>query len=188
MKKHFLFSILCLIPFLAFSQKKSIDGFLDISFGSDSATVKAAMTTRGAVRDTQSKRDLLVYNNFIMSDRKVAYAFFYFLNNKAYEAFFVFTSDFTENDIFSYYDNFSSDITAVYGKGEMTNNFVNNNSINLRRLKEGNASCKTDWVSKNKNAIELSFRALDHQDVQIILDYQDTELYNMIINKRRSDL
>jgi len=39
--KKTLFFLVFLFPCLAIAQKKSIDGFMDIPFGSDSATVKA---------------------------------------------------------------------------------------------------------------------------------------------------
>jgi len=51
-KKYLLISILFLLPFCVLAQsKKSIDGFMDIPFGSDSATVKAAVLAKGGIKN-----------------------------------------------------------------------------------------------------------------------------------------
>jgi hypothetical protein len=188
MKKHFLFTIFCLIPFLAFSQKKSIDGFLDISFGSDSATVKTAITAKGGTRiDSLCLKDRLAFTGFNMSDRKVYILYVHFVDNKAYEAYFIF-NDFNDSEALDYYDRFSADITAVYGKGNITSTFGNeNNSVRIKKLELGNASCQTDWQSKNKNLVLLGFSNFN-RSISIYLDYQSTDLLNQANAKKRSDL
>ncbi|MEO6852110.1 MAG: hypothetical protein ABI203_05180 [Mucilaginibacter sp.] len=189
MKLKLLFFILFLIPLSGFSQsKKSIDSFLDIPFGSDSATVKAALIARGAIKnDTISKKDYLAFTGLSMSTRKVLVLGVKFVDNKVYEADFMFF-DFAEADALTYYDIFSSDVASVYGKGEMSNNFGNeNNSIRIRKLKSGNSTCSTVWESKNKNTISLFFWPINNS-LFITLQYQSSTLGHLNDSKRRSDL
>jgi len=187
--KKIILLLLFAIPLSVFSQsKKSIDGFLDIPFGSDSATVKKAIEAKGGVKiDSFYKKDMLGYTGFVFSGRKVLGCLIKFVDNKAYEADFTF-ADFSEDNALSYYDDFSSDITAVYGKGDFTNNFNDSNKpMRIRRLKSGSEFCKTWWLSKNKNAILLEFHPVD-QSLQVLLQYQDTELWSIYAAKRRSEL
>src|ERR1700744_3180662 len=152
---------------------------MDIPFGSDSATVKNAMIAKGAVKiDSLSEKGISAFGGFSMSGRKVLYLFVHFVDNKAYEAYFLF-NEFSDSDALTYYDRFSNDITAVYGKGDMTSDFGStNNSYRIKQLELGNASCNTVWSSKNKNAIKLSFVPFN-RSIQIFLDYQDTALWDL---------
>ena len=190
MKSKFLFFTLFLLPFLGFSQsKKSIDGFLDIPFGSDSATVKSAIFAKGGIKnDTASHQDYLTFMNVPINGKKAIVLNVRFVDNKVYQADFIF-ADFDDIDALNYYDNFSNDITAVYDKGKMTNNFGNsNNSARIKRLKSGNASCSTYWQSKNKNTVSLFFESLEGQKLEVYLQYQSSALWDLNAAKKRSDL
>jgi hypothetical protein len=189
MVKNLLLTIFCLIPLLAFSQKKSIDGFLDIPFGSDSATVKTALTAKGGIKnDTFSHKDFLVFNGLTLSGRKVFVLKVSFVDNKAYQADFIF-NDYSESDVLQYYVNLSTDIEAVYGKGDITYDFGDsNNTTRIRRLKSGNASCKTIWQTKNKNTILLTFLPVDNTLLDIELLYRSSSLWDIYAAKKRSDL
>src|SRR6202000_1652435 len=86
-KKYLFISILFLLPFcLSAQSKKSIDSFMDIPFGSDSATVKAAIIAKGgSIRsDSQLDKGELEFVNFPMSQRHVSFLLVKFVNNKAY--------------------------------------------------------------------------------------------------------
>lgn len=188
MKKLFLLFII-IIPFTAFAQsKKSIDGFFDIPFGSDSGTVKKVFLSKGATPDhTADEKDFVSFTNFIFSNRKVSVCLIKFVDNKAYEADFYF-ADFIEKDILSYYDSLSDDIKAVYGKGDFSSNFSDSedNTKRIWRLKSGNDASKWLWVSKNKNVIALQFQNINHF-LHVELIYQDVALLNILLAKRRSD-
>ncbi|MFI5162934.1 MAG: hypothetical protein ACHQHN_16755 [Sphingobacteriales bacterium] len=188
MKKILFIVILFLAPFYSFSQnKKSIDSFIDIPFGSDSATVKAMIAAKNGVKnDAISRKDYIIFTGLSIGGHRTAMLGVKFVNNKAYEAGFMF-SDFKEDDILTYYDTFCTDITAVYGKGTMTNNFGNsNNMLRILKLKSGNATCSTVWESKNKNTISLTFRPID-QSLYVLLLYQDGVLWDLNAAERRSD-
>jgi hypothetical protein len=188
MKNLFFVMLLSLIPFSVFSQsKKSIDGFLDIPFRSDSATVKAAIISRGGIRhDTVSHKDYLVFTGLTMSGRKVFFSDVRFVNNKAYQADFAF-GDFNEKDILTYYENLSNDISAVYGNGTLTNNFTDaDNSTRIQKLRSGSATCWTVWQSENKNTITLTY-LLSDQVLYITLKYQCERLWLLNASKSKSD-
>jgi hypothetical protein len=191
MNKKALTIIFFLLPLFTFAQsKKSIDGFLDIPFGSDSATVKAAIIANGGVRiDSLSNKKDMAFAGLTVSNRKVNICIVSFVNNKAFEADFYFT-DFKDSQSLDYYDGFSADISAVYGKGKMTSDFGNlSNSQRIRRIRLGNASCSTLWKSKNKNTILLALAPmLQNKAIQIQLQYQNTDLMNLYLSKKRSDL
>ncbi len=188
MKKTLLLFIL-LIPLTLFAQsKKSIDGFLEIPFGSDSATVKNVFLSKGATEDYPSnKKDIIVFRNFIFSDRYVFSCVIKFVDNKVFEAVFLF-SDFAEKDILGYYDNISADITSIYGIGQVNNNFRSseNNSTRIGRLISEREFCKTIWQSKNNNAMTLDFESVDNSLI-IRLVYEDDDLINKSPAKIKSD-
>lgn len=187
MKKLLLLFIL-ILPLTAFSQKKSIDGFLDIPFGSDSATVKSVLISKGATRvNALCTKDELVYFDFEFSGRKVFACAVKFVDDRAYEADLIF-SDFADKQLLDYYDDLAADITAVYGKGTLTNNFGKmDNPQRIRGIKSGSASCQTLWQSKNGNAVQLKM-IYSKPNLQIALQYQDSALWNLVAAKRRSDL
>lgn len=185
--KKYLISILFLLPCLTFAQKKSIDGFMDIPFGSDSATVKAAVFAKGGTKNERlSEKDDLMFSNFSMSARPVTSFFVKFVNNKAFEGTFYF--NYSEDVILPSYDNLVTDLTAVYGKPAEVDNFDDlNNTAKIWKLKSGNIIIKTAWQSKNKNTIVLSISPVG-QLLMIQLDYQDSDLYDLNAAKRRTDL
>lgn len=184
--KNILF-LLAFLPCLAFAQKKSIDGFMDIPFGSDSASVKAAILAKGGTQvDSLCQKDRLVFTNISLSQRPVSYLSVFFVGNKAYDVFFHFT-DIGDN-ILSYYDNLAADITAVYGKAAQVANAPGyNNTEKIRKLQSGNITVKTIWQSKNRNVILLHITP-DGNSLMIELQYQDSTLWEVAASKRRSDL
>jgi hypothetical protein len=119
--KQNLFLLLFLLPCLAFAQsKKSIDGFMDIPFGSDSANVKTTILAKGGIQLNEfCKKDQLVFNGFSVSGRPILLANIFFINNKVCDAFFYFTN--VDDDILSYYDSLVADIKTIYGKPKEVN-------------------------------------------------------------------
>lgn len=188
MKKALLLFVV-IAPLIAFSQgKKSIDGFLDIPFGSDSATVKKMLLLKGSKRiDSLSGKDLIMFSGFDFSGRNIVGCTAKFVDNKACE-YDVFFNDFMESDILEYYDELAADLTAVYGKGEFQGNFGDSNNLGrIRRLKSGNAFCRTLWQSKNKNTLNLEIHS-NNGFLEIILHYESADLWALKIKERRSDL
>lgn len=185
--KRILFLCIFLFPCLAFAQKKSIDGFMDIPFGSDSLTVKAAVLEKGGRQiDSLSKKGELVFTNLSLGQRPVSYLSVYFVNNKAYDAFFHFTD--TGDNILSYYDDLATDITATYGRpAEIANASGYSNTEKIAKLLFGNIEVKTIWQAKNKNAILLHI-VPENNSLIIELRYQNSALWDLAAAKRRSDL
>lgn len=187
--KRNLFLLLFLLPCLAFAQsKKSIDGFMDIPFGSDSATVKATVLAKGGTQiDTLSKKDMLAFSGFSVSGRPVFVASIFFINNKACDAFFAFTD--ADDDILSYYDSLVSDIKVIYGKPKEVDDVPGLiNTAKIRKIKSGNIVIRTMWQSKNKNTIDVQIIPANDQSLNVILEYRNDDLWNEAAAKRRSDL
>lgn len=187
--KKFLLLLIILAPLCTFSQgKKSIDGFLNMPFGSDSATVKTVLLSKDSQKiDSLSGKDLIMFSGFDFSGRKICCCSVKFVDNKACE-YDVYFAEFNEGDILKYYDDLLADITAVYGDGELQDNFGDsNNSTRIRRLKSGSAFCKTLWQSKNKNVLDLEIHS-NNGFLEIILHYESASLWALKFSERRSDL
>jgi len=122
MKKTLFITLLFLIPFLGFSQTtKPIDGFLGIKFGSTKAAVIAAIKARGGRINKASKNDYLAFDNVHLGHRETDMFLIRFVDNKAYEADFVFKPA-DENHAIQYYDRLISDLDDIYGVGNSTKN------------------------------------------------------------------
>src|ERR1700743_1393470 len=182
MKKYLLIPILFLMPYLALAQKKSIDGFMDIPFGSDSATVKAAVLTKGGKQEYgQSQKDFLSFNGFSLTETPVQDFIVKFTNNKAYDAFFYFA--YSDDNILAAYNGLVTDVTAVYGKPIEANNFDDlSNTTRIWKLKSGNIVIKTLWVSKNKNSVSITITPIN-QSLLLLLRYQDDSLFDLAAAK-----
>lgn len=188
MKKLLLLFIL-ILPLTVFSQKKSIDGFLDIPFGSDSVTVIKTLLSKGSKKvGSLSNEGVMKFTGFEFSDRKAFECEVRFVDNKAYQLNLSFT-DFDEKDVLYYYDNFSNDITSVYGNGILADNFGDENDLTkIRRLKLGSNFVHTTWQAKNKNTVRIQIVTDDQQSLLIMLEYQDNDLWMVNAAKRRADL
>jgi len=185
--KNILSLLILLLPCFAFAQKKSIDGFMDIPFGSDSATIKNAVFTKGGKQiDSLSRKDNLAFLNFSLGQRHVMTFFVTLLDNKAFDASFYFVE--SDELTVAFYNNLVEDITAVYGKPSKTDNFNQfNNATKIRKVRSGNIVIKTVWQSKNKNTITVQIKSAD-QIVMTNLEYQDSALWDQYDARRRSDL
>ncbi|MBS1519544.1 MAG: hypothetical protein JST50_01000 [Bacteroidetes bacterium] len=186
--KNILSLLIFLLPCLTFAQKKSIDGFMDIPFGSDSATVKAAVLAKGGKQvDSLCTKNELVFSNFSLSQRPVSYLFVDFVKNKAYKAMFSFK--YSDNDILYAYDDLVSDITAVYGKPFEADNYpeFRSTAAKIRKVWSKDIVIKTIWIAKNKNGMGLEIEPFD-ESLTLTLLYEDTSLEKIVDNKRQSDL
>jgi len=136
--------------------------------------------------DTLSKKDILVFSNFSLSNRSVSSLKVYFVNNKAFDALFYFSYD--DADIFSNCDNLVTDLTAIYGKPDSYNTGGQmSNTAKIRKIRAGNVNVNFAWISKNKNAISVNIE-LVNQMLTVCLRYEDGPLYDLDAAKRRSDL
>ena len=186
--KKILFLLILLLPCLAFAQKKSIDGFMDIPFGSDSATVKAAVLAKGGRQiDSLCTKNELTFSDFSLSQRPVFRLLVEFVKNKAYQAIFSF--EYSDNDILDEYDSLAHDITAVYGKPFEVDNYPEFRSTDakIRKIWSKDIIVKTIWLAKNKNAIGVQIEPVG-QSLILVLFYGDTSLTKMVSDKRRADL
>ena len=119
-KKTLLIALL-LAPFLGISQaKKPIEGFLGLKFGSNKAVILAAMKAKGAVLDkTNSDADNLFFSNTKLGQRLADIFIVKFVNNKAFEAYYIFKPE-AEGKILLEYNALVADMTRVYGDGKGT--------------------------------------------------------------------
>jgi len=187
MKKIF-FLLIFLVPCLAFAQKKSIDGFMDIPFGSDPATVKAMVLAKGGKQvDSLCTKNELTFSNFSLNQRPVFRLIVDFVGNKVYQAIYSF--EYSDNDILDEYDGLAHDITAVYGKPFKTENYPEFRSLaaKIRKIRSNDIIVRTTWVAKNKNAMGVLVEPVG-QSLMLILFYSDTALNKTVDDKRQSDL
>jgi len=171
MKKILLIALL-LSPLLGFSQTtKPIDGFLGIKFGSSKLVVMAAIKAKGGTLNKEySKPNVLYFENVKLGHREsIAFAV-NFVNNKAFEADYVFTTD-VEAQAPGFYSDLVNDLNSIYGQGNSVKNFTSpyqaGDGNELLGLSAGKIDYHTLWVDNNKNYI----KAYISTDMKIQLDY-----------------
>jgi hypothetical protein len=178
MKKTLLIVFL-LIPFFGFSQTtKPIDGFLGIKFGSSKAIVLAAIKAKGGVVDkANSNLTQIAFNNVKLGHRLTSGFLVRFVNDKACNALFVFSTT-PEDKTIDYYNDLLNDINDIYGSGESTKTFrtpfKDGDGYEITAIKEGDADYVTNWNS-GKNSIQMSINT----DLMVKLTYFDGVLTDM---------
>jgi hypothetical protein len=174
MKKTLLITLL-LIPFLGISQTtKPIEGFLGIKFGSNKATVIAAIKERGGILNNDPSGSYLNFSDVSLGHRKSTQLQVKFFNDKLYFGGFVFQP---ENDpqTFVYYNNLVNDITELYGKGSAVRNFKSpykdGDGDEIMAVRSGYGNIYNFW-SVDKKRIDLSINT----KLKVILIYMDDVL------------
>ena len=189
MKKTLLIALL-FIPFWGISQTtKEIEGFLGIKFGSSKAQVQSALNAKGRILDKKtSDANLVVYKNLKLGHRDVMLFFIKFVNDKAFEADFVFDPGLEAKTI-EYYYGLVNDINDNYGKGESTATFKSPYSekdpetVRILAIKNAEANYETIWESpNNKNVISVTIP----EELTVILAYQDSALIQEAINSQKA--
>jgi hypothetical protein len=189
MKKTLLIALL-FIPFWGISQTtKEIEGFLGIKFGSSKAQVQSALNAKGGILDKKtSDANLVVYKNLKLGHRDVMLFFIKFVNDKAFEADFVFDPGLEAKTI-EYYYGLVNDINDNYGKGESTATFKSPYSekdpetVRILAIKNAEANYETIWESpNNKNVISVTIP----EELTVILAYQDSALIQEAINSQKA--
>lgn len=180
MKKLLLITFL-LIPFFGFSQTtKPIEGFLGIKFGSSKAEVTAAMKAKGAVLASSNDEsgNLLVFDKVSLGHRETNLFGVRFIDDKAYQAVFMFKAEENPKTI-EYYNALISDLNEIYGAGKSTRKYrgtyQDGDGYELTAIETGNADYYTTWVSDNKNLIELNIDS----KLNVTLFYEDGPLLDL---------
>ena len=182
MKKILFFALLLIVPFIGFSQTtKPITGFLGIKFGSSKLAVIAAMKAKGAVLDKKhTDADNLAFNNVNLGVRKANAFLVRFINNKAFEADYIFDPGLEAKTI-PEYDDLCADITKVYGNGEVTKDYTSpyaeGDGSTLLGLSAGKIDFHTIWSDANNNTIAVSINT----DMTVQLQYQDKVLTDQAV-------
>jgi hypothetical protein len=184
--KKTLFIALLLIPFLGISQTtKPIDGFLGIKFGSDAATVKAAIKAKGGLfLASKSTTELLKFTGVKLGHRASSLFAVKLVDNKAYEADFFFDPE-LEAKIIDEYDALASDLNDVYGKGTATKTFkspyADGDGFEITAIQSGNADYQTIWESGENTLSEVIV-----SEMSIELTYQNGPLIDKAIAKDKA--
>jgi hypothetical protein len=179
MKNLFLITLM-LIPFLGISQtRKPVDGFLGIKFSSSKATVVAAMKAKGASLQSKEKNSQsLAFLNVTLGHRTGGLVV-KFINDKAYEAVFIFDPGFEAKTI-EYYYSLVNDINENYGTGLSSATFKDpysakdDDSDKITAIQNADANYITNWKSEIKNSIQ----AYISEDLTVLLVYEDANLSN----------
>lgn len=184
MKKLFLITLL-IIPLYGISQTKPIESFLGIKFGSDAATVKAAIKAKGGLfLEKKSSGELLAFTNVKLGHRSSSFFAVKLINNKAFEADFFFDTT-PEAKTIEAYNALVSDINDIYGKGESIKTFKqpykDGDGFEITAIHSGNADYKTFWESGDN-----SMTAIIDDDLSIELTYQNGPLADQAIKKLKA--
>jgi hypothetical protein len=187
--KKTLFIALLLIPFFGVSQTtKPIDGFLGIKFGSTRVAVITALNAKGGILDKkETTPDLVVYKNIKLGHREAGIFLVKFIDNKAFEADFIFDPGLDAKTI-EYYLALVNDINENYGTGDMQKKFQepyndqDDDGIKINAMKDGKAVYATYWQSASNNTIKASIET----SLAVMLTYQDGDLTDQAINKQKA--
>lgn len=187
-KKTLLIALL-LAPFLGISQaKKPIEGFLGLKFGSNKAVILAAMKAKGAVLDkTNSDADNLFFSNTKLGQRLADIFIVKFVNNKAFEADYIFKPE-AEGKILLEYNALVADMTRVYGDGKGTYKYTSpykegeEDGDTFIGLQAGKIDYHTLWVDANSNSVEVRIST----NMTVDLNYQDDKLTTEAIAKQNA--
>jgi hypothetical protein len=189
MKKTLLITLL-LVPFLGISQTiKPIDGFLGIKFGSSRMAVISALNAKGGILDkSQSTPILLAYKNIKLGHRTAGAFVVKFIDNKAFEADFIFDPGLDAKTL-EYYKQLVNDINENYGTGLERKKFQepyndeDDDGLKIDAIKDGKAEFETYWRSlPTKNTIMASIDVA----LTVILTYQDAELIGQAISRQKA--
>jgi hypothetical protein len=187
--KKLLIITLFLMPFVGFSQtNKPIEGFLGIKFGSSKADVLAALKAKGAIFDkSTSDNDALTFTNVKLGPKKAIGLLVRFLNDKAFEANYIFMPE-LESQILDVYNGLIDDVTRVYGDGKPTRKYntpyedSDNDGDKIVGLKLGDINFHTVWIDSNNNTIRISIKT----NMTVNFQYQDNALAKEAIAKQNA--
>jgi hypothetical protein len=187
MKKTLLITLL-LIPFLGMSQTtKPIEGFLGIKFGTGIAAVNAAVIAKGGVIDkAKSTKESVIFRNVKLGHREAASFIVKFVNDKAYEADFIFLPGQDARTI-EYYNDLVNDINEIYGKGDLQVTFKSpysdkdSETNKIVAIRNAMAEYKTYWES-NDNSILAEIT----DDLTVDLIYQNDKLFSEAEAKQKA--
>jgi hypothetical protein len=187
MKKTLLIT-LSLIPFLGISQTtKPIEGFLGIKFGSSAVAVETAVAAKGGVLDRPgSTKDVKVFRRTKLGHRDAVSFIVKFVNDKAYEADFIFKPGLEAKTV-DYYNELVNDMNENYGKGDSKIDFKSPYSekddelTKIVAIKTAMAEYKTFWESAD-NAIVVQVT----EALTVDLIYQDGKLADQAVAKQKA--
>ncbi|MES2275483.1 MAG: hypothetical protein V4592_05645 [Bacteroidota bacterium] len=182
--------ILITLLFVAFQgqaqSNKPIDGFLGIKFGSSAAQVTEALKAKSAVVNTGQTAESIGFSNVTLGGRKVSTLFVHFINDKAYEALFMFRPE-LETQSIEYYNSLVKDIDGVYGAGKPYKDFkkpyADGDGYEITAIKTGNANYETSW----ENGDNLAWVAILPRDERIVLrlTYRDGKLFQLYTDAKK---
>lgn len=188
MKKTLLVALL-VIPFLGISQTtKPIDGFLGIKFGSTRVAVIEALNAKGGILNKKNTTaDLLYYNNIKLGHRNAGAFIVKFIDNKAFEADFIFDPGLEAKTI-QYFFELTNDINDNYGAGDVKKKFQepyddeDDDGIKIDGIKHGKIDYVTYWLSSAKNSIAESITP----ELAVLLIYQDSALTDEAVKRQKT--
>jgi len=176
--KKLLFITLLLIPCLGFSQTtKPIEGFLGIKFGSSKDEVIAAMKAKGYKPGVSNNNSdpILDFGSITYGHRQTTEFGVKFVDNKAYQAVFIFKAD-EEPKTIIYYNNLINDINENYGPGDQHRIFrspyADGDGDEITAISGGYADYFTNWFDSNKNDIQVKITS----EMNVIVFYTNGTL------------
>lgn len=174
-------------PIAVVPDKKSIDGFWGITFGSSPADVKAAIIAKGGkLSEDDSKPDNFLFTNAVFTQRNTDYVATKFINDKFYQADVTFPA-FDDINVIPTFNNILSELTNVYGPAKVTKTFQapyhEGDGLEAGAVRIGMASYLALWKTNNGNTLTLQI----NKDETISLFYTDKTLEKAKDAKKSND-
>jgi len=189
MKNLFLVTFLFITICCKAQTTKPIDGFLGVKFGASSAQVIEALKAKGGSLNTDQTPQSIGFSNIKLGGRPVSTLFVHFVNDKAYEAVFIFTPE-QEPKIIDYYNAVVKDISDVYGVGKTKKKFkapyTEGDGYEITAIKTGNADYETDWVDGVNYIIALIRKDTKINALTVRLFYNDGKLRKEFTDQQKA--
>lgn len=144
------------------------------------------MQAKGAELINNGDTVTLEFNNVTLGHRRAVDFAVRFLNNKAYEAVFLFKADDDPKTI-EYYKALVADINEIYGKGKenriFRTTFSDGDGYELTAIETGNADYFTNW---RDNSTKNLIQAMIDSKLNVYLFYIDQSLSDEATAKEKA--
>jgi hypothetical protein len=183
--KSILLSIMIISSISSLAQEVELKGAMGLTFGSNKATVKKIMASKGAIL-MSDKADIIAYTDFPIGTLKAYILFCKFVNDKLYEIVANF-DPVLEAKTQERYDEICEIISSKYGKGDsrrlFTGTYTDGDGFEMQAIRLGNADIATFWVNfKNGSGIIVEIVSINDA-LRVKLTYQDGVLIDDAIKR-----
>jgi hypothetical protein len=171
--------------------KTLLTGAIGLTFGSDKATVKSVLSTKGNYEPSVDKPNMIGFLHVSIGTKTASFVLCKFVDNKLYSIFCSFTPEAeTTSNAQEIYDDFSEILTTKYGN--TTNSFRlfdypfedKSEDWDLA-IRSSKATINSFWFLPNKETGNCIILEID-KDFDVTIEYQSKALMDIAIEKQKS--